>query len=199
VAEDGEVLLRGPWLMRGYHRQPEATRAALDADGWLRTGDVGRIDADGHLSISDRKKDLIKTAGGKYVAPQELEATLKALCPQISQVLVHGDRRPYVTALVTLDPGMLDCWAAVQNLSGLNPEELARHAQVEAMIQAAVDRMNRQLPRFATVKRFAVLPAEFSEAAGEVTPSQKLKRKIIEARHEGVLEGLYVERQRVPA
>ncbi|BDG01499.1 AMP-dependent synthetase/ligase [Anaeromyxobacter oryzae] len=191
LAPDSEVLLRGPWVMRGYHGMPEASRDALDGEGWLHTGDIGRIDADGHLSICDRKKDLIKTAGGKYVAPQEIEGTLKALCPHLSQVLAHGDRRPYVTALVTLDPVLLRAWAAARGLSALAPEELARHSDVKVLIQDAVDRMNLKLPRFATVKRFAIVPAEFSEAAGEVTPSLKLKRKVIEARHQAVLDALY--------
>jgi long-chain acyl-CoA synthetase len=191
LAEDGEVLLRGPWVMRAYHRQPEATLDTLDGEGWLHTGDIGRIDPEGHLSICDRKKDLIKTAGGKFVAPQELEGRLKVLCPQLSQVLVHGDLRPYVTALVTLDPAPLRAWAAARGLAELPPEELARHEQVKTLVQEAVDGMNLRLPRFATLKRFAILPAEFSEAAGEVTPSHKLRRKVIEARHRPILDGLY--------
>jgi long-chain acyl-CoA synthetase len=191
LAEDGEVLLRGPWVMRGYHGNPEATREALDADGWLHTGDVGAVDSDGHLSIRDRKKDLIKTAGGKYVAPQELEGRLKALCPQLSQVLVHGEGRPYVVALVTLDPGLLRAWADARGLSGLAPEALARHSDVVALVEDAVERMNRRLPRFATVKRLAILPAELSEVAGELTPSQKVRRKVVEARHRRVLDALY--------
>jgi long-chain acyl-CoA synthetase len=199
LAADSEVLIRGPWVMRGYHGLPEETRAALDADGWLRTGDVGRIDADGDLSIHDRKKDLIKTAGGKYVAPQELEGRLKALCPQVSQVLVHGDRRPYVTALVTLDPPLLRAWADDRGLAGLALEDLALHPDVQALVQDAIQRMNLQLPRFASVKRFAILPAELSEAAGEVTPSQKLKRKAVEARHQRVLDALYEEGIPAPA
>jgi len=191
LAPDGEVLLRGPWVMRGYHGQPEATREAIDADGWLHTGDIGRIDVDGHLSICDRKKDLIKTSGGKFVAPQQLEGALKALCPLLSQVLVHGDGRPYVTALVTLAPDALRRWAARRGLAGLAPEMLAGHAQVEATVQGAVDELNLQLPRFATVKRFAILPAELGESAGEVTPSLKLRRRIVEARHRRVLDALY--------
>jgi long-chain acyl-CoA synthetase len=190
LASDGEVLLRGPWVMRGYHGNPLATREALDPDGWLHTGDIGAIGVEGHLVIRDRKKDLIKTAGGKYVAPQELEGRLKALCPQLSQVLVHGDGRPYVVALVALDPALLRSWAGARGLD-LGPEALARHEDVVALVQDAVDRMNQGLPRFATVKRFAILPAELSEAAGEVTPSQKVKRKVAEARHRGALDALY--------
>jgi long-chain acyl-CoA synthetase len=191
LAEDGEVLLRGPWVMRGYHGNPDATREALDAEGWLHTGDIGEVDDEGHLSIRDRKKDLIKTAGGKYVAPQELEGKLKALCPQLSQVLVHGEGRPYVVALVALDPGLLRGWADARGLAPIRSEELTRHADVIALVRDAVERMNVRLPRFATVKRFAILPAELGEAAGEVTPSQKLRRRVVEARHRRVLDDLY--------
>lgn len=191
LAEDGEVLLRGPWVMRGYHGDEAATREAFDPEGWLRTGDVGTVDGDGHLSIRDRKKDLIKTAGGKYVAPQELEGRLKALCPQIGHVIVHGDGRPYVVALVTLDAGLVRAWAEERRLSGVAPEALTRHPSVVAMVQDAVDRMNERLPRFSTVKRFAILEGELSEAAGEVTSSQKVRRKVVEARHRPVLDRLY--------
>jgi long-chain acyl-CoA synthetase len=209
VADDGEVLLRGPWVMRGYHGNPQATREALDPDGWLHTGDIGAVDGEGNLSIRDRKKDLIKTAGGKYVAPQEIEGRLKALCPQIAHVLVHGDGRPYVVALVALDGALLRSWAEGRGLSPVSPahqwapgdergfaagtdlEALVHHCDVVAMVRDAVDRMNARLPRFATVKRFAILPAELSEAAGEVTPSQKVRRKVVEARHRPVLDGLY--------
>jgi long-chain acyl-CoA synthetase len=191
IAEDGEILMRGPWIMRGYHRRPEETAEALDAEGWLHTGDIGQLDAGGYLAITDRKKDLIKTSGGKYVAPQELEGRLKALCPEISQVLVHGDRRNYVTALVTLDPLAMGAWAARTGLGGLGPEALAAHPQVRQLVQKAVSQLNAGLPRYATVKKFALLPGEFTEAAGEVTASQKLRRKAIESRYREHLDGLY--------
>jgi long-chain acyl-CoA synthetase len=191
IAEDGEVLMRGPWIMAGYHGLPEQTREALDEQGWLHTGDVGLVDRQGFLSITDRKKDLIKTSGGKYVAPTELESKLKAYSPHVAQVLVHGDRRNYVTALVTLDKDAMTTWAAEQGLSALPLEELVRRAEVKDLVQRALDKVNATLPRFASVKRFAILPAEFSEAAGEVTPSQKLKRRVIEQRYKDVLDGLY--------
>jgi long-chain acyl-CoA synthetase len=195
LAPDGEVLLHAPWVMRGYHGQPEATAEALDADGWLRTGDLGELDGAGHLVIRDRKKDLIKTSGGKFVAPQALEARLKALCPQLAHVLIHGDQRPYVTALVTLDPEHVRQWAEAERLCdvALQPSALAKHPRVDALVRAAVDRLNAELPRYATVKRFAVLPAPFTEDAGEVTASLKLRRKVIEARYRAVLDGLYAD------
>jgi long-chain acyl-CoA synthetase len=191
IAEDGEVLMRGPWNMRGYHALPEETAQALDEDGWLHTGDVGFIDADGFLSITDRKKDLIKTSGGKYVAPTELEAKLKALSPYVSQALVHGDRRNYVTALLTLDAEALQRWAAGRGLGGRRHADLVASGEVRALVQGEVDRLNATLPRFATVKRFALLPREFQESEGEVTPSQKLKRKLIEQRYRAELDALY--------
>ncbi len=190
LADDGEVLLRAPWIMRGYHGLPEATAEALE-DGWLHTGDVGTLDADGFLALTDRKKDLIKTSGGKYVAPQELEGRLKVLSPLVSQVIVHGDRRSYVSALVTLDPLERMAWAKARGVDGRTPAELAAHPQLRAEVQRAFDVLNAALPRFATVKRFTVLPGEFTEAAGEVTASQKLRRKLIEQRYRAALDAMY--------
>ena len=193
IAEDGEILMRGPWIMRGYRGLPEQTAEALDADGWLHTGDVGEVDADGFLAITDRKKDLIKTSGGKYVAPTELEGKLKALASELSQVVVHGDRRNYVSALVTLDPEAMKRWADAHGHSGKPPSELARLPEVKALVQRHVDALNVGLPRFATLKRFTILPRELSEAEGEVTPSQKLKRKLIEQRYRAELDAMYRE------
>jgi long-chain acyl-CoA synthetase len=191
IAPDGEILMRGPWIMRGYRGLPEQTREALDDEGWLHTGDVGTLDADGYLTITDRKKDLIKTSGGKYVAPTELESRLKALSPWIAQALVHGDRRNYISALVTLDPLAIQKWADEHGLGGKTPAELSREPAVRALVQQDFDKLNAGLPRFAAVKKFAILPRELLEAEGEVTPSQKLKRKVIEARYRDVLDGLY--------
>jgi long-chain acyl-CoA synthetase len=164
--------------MRAYHGQPEATAEALPADGWLRTGDLGEVDDAGHLVLRGRKKELIKTSGGKLIAPAAIETRLKSLCPALAQVLVHGDQRRYVTALVTVDPEHRGSQAG---------------GQVDAVVQEAVDRLNAELPRHATIKRFAVLATPFSEAAGEVTPSLKLRRRVIEARYREVLDALYAE------
>jgi long-chain acyl-CoA synthetase len=191
IAEDGEILMRGPWIMRGYRGLPAETAEALDAEGWLHTGDVGHVDQDGFLSITDRKKDLIKTSGGKYVAPTELESKLKALSPFIAQALVHGDRRNYVTALLTLDPDAIKKWATDHGLGAKSLAELARDRQVRELLQRHVDRLNAGLPRFASVRRFTILPRELSEAEGEVTPSQKLKRKAIEQRYRAELDAMY--------
>jgi long-chain acyl-CoA synthetase len=191
IAADGEILMRGPWIMRGYRGLPEQTRDALDADGFLHTGDVGFVDEEGYLTITDRKKDLIKTSGGKYVAPSELESKLKALSPWIAQALVHGDRRNFVTALVTLDPEAIGKWAAENGLAGKPVADLAREPLVKALLQQDLDALNAALPRFATVKKFTILPREFQESAGEVTPSQKLKRKLIEQRYRAELDAMY--------
>ena len=191
LAEDGEVLMRGPWVMRGYHGLPEATAEALDADGWLHTGDIGAVSPDGYLTITDRKKDLIKTSGGKFVSPTEVEARLKALSPLVASVLVHGERRNYVSALVTLDPEASRGWAARHGLSSLDAAALAAHPLLRARLQRDVDKLNAHLPRFATVKRFTVLPRDFSEAAGELTPSQKVKRKVVEQRYRAELDAMY--------
>ncbi len=190
IAPDGEVLLRGRCLMRGYHNLPEATREALEG-GWLHTGDIGQLDGEGRLAITDRKKDLIKTSGGKYVAPQEIEGRLKALGPYLSQVLVHGDKRNYVTALVTLDGEAMKAWAARAGLSGVPLAELSRRPEVRALVQKSFDELNASLPRFATVKKFTILPGEFTEQNGEVTASQKLKRKLIEQRYREALDAMY--------
>jgi long-chain acyl-CoA synthetase len=176
VAGDGEVLVRTPTIFAGYYKDPEATGEVLAADGWLRTGDVGELDADGFLTLTDRKKDIIVTAGGKNVAPQNLENALKG-AREISQALVVGDRRPYLVALVTLDP---------EATSGIGGEE-----EVRRRVQAAVDGVNADLSRFEQIKRFAILPRDFSAAEGELTPTLKLKRRVCEEHFAAELEALY--------
>jgi long-chain acyl-CoA synthetase len=173
LAEDGEVLVRSPTIFAGYYKEPEATREVLAPDGWLRTGDVGSLDADGFLTLTDRKKDIIVTAGGKNVAPQNLENALKN-AKEISQALVVGDRRPYITALVTLDPE-----------AGLEPET------AHPRIQQIVDEVNDGLSRFEQIKRFAILPRDFSMAEGELTPTLKLKRRVCEEHFAAEIEALY--------
>jgi long-chain acyl-CoA synthetase len=174
LAEDGEVLVRSPTIFAGYYKDPEATREVLGPDGWLHTGDVGELDADGFLTLTDRKKDIIVTAGGKNVAPQNVENALKT-AKEISQALVVGDRRPYLTALVTLDPE-----------AGLAPDA------ARPRVQEIVDEVNAGLSRFEQVKRFAILPRDFSMSEGELTPTLKLKRKICEEHFAAEIEALYV-------
>jgi len=174
LANDGEILLRSPTIFAGYFKDPEATRTALTDDGWLRTGDVGEIDADGFLTITDRKKDLIITAGGKNISPQNLENALKT-SRFVSQALVVGDRRPYVTALVTLDPVEVEA-------SGRDPQEL---------VQEVVDDVNRDRARVEQIKRFAIVPRDFLQEEGEVTPTLKLKRRVVEEHFAEEIEALY--------
>ena len=189
--EDGEILLRGRGVMRGYHNLPAETAAALDADGWLHTGDIGEIDERGRLRITDRKKDLIKTSGGKYVAPQKLEGMLKYACPYISQVVVHGNGRNFCSALVTLDEEIVVGWARENGIEEDSLEALASAPGVIAMVQEAVNDLNQQLARYETIKKFAILPVEFSEATGELTASLKVKRKAIEAKYLKILDSFY--------
>jgi long-chain acyl-CoA synthetase len=190
IAEDGEILIKGPGVMRGYHNQPDATAEVL-RDGWLATGDIGELDDHGYLRITDRKKDLIKTSGGKYVAPQKVEGVLKAACPYISQVVVHGEGRKYVTALITLDPEAIDSWGSGQNLNAASTEELAASPEVRDLIQGYVDQANAKLERWETIKKFAILPTELSIDEGEVTPSQKVRRRAVEQKYADRLDALY--------
>jgi long-chain acyl-CoA synthetase len=173
IADDGEVLLRGPGVMHGYHNRPDATAETL-VDGWLHTGDIGELDDAGRLKITDRKKELIKTSGGKYVAPTRIESMINAASPYISNVIVHGDRRKYCVALVTLDP---------DTASGLT--------DAESEVEHAIKTVNAQLARHETIKRFAVLEHDFSVEDGLLTASMKPRRREIEKRYAEVLDSLY--------
>jgi long-chain acyl-CoA synthetase len=189
--EDGEILIRSPAVMRGYHNLPDATAEALTADGWLRTGDIGELDAKGILRITDRKKDLIKTSGGKYIAPQALEGKLKATCPYISQVIVHGDRRNFCTALVTLDEESVMKWAKENGLAGKNYAEVTASAEAKALLEPYFTQVNHTLAKYETIKQFAILPRDLSIDEGELTPSLKVKRKAVEKRYSGLLDKMY--------
>lgn len=191
--EDGEILLRGDGIMRGYRNLPDVTAETLTEDGWLLTGDIGELDADGFLRITDRKKDLIKTSGGKYVAPQKLEGSLKALCPYLSQVLVHGNRRNFCTALVTLDEEGIRGWADEHGLGGKSVAEIAKSPTTIAMVQEAVDKLNSTLASYETIKKFGILERDWSIEEGELTASLKVKRKVIEKRYVGVLDSFYAD------
>jgi long-chain acyl-CoA synthetase len=190
IAPDGEILLRGRGIMRGYRGLPEITGETL-VGGWLMTGDIGQIEPGGFLRITDRKKDLIKTSGGKYVAPQAIEGKLKAGCPWVSQVVVHGDGRNFCSALITLDEEAIKGWAAEHGKTGTPVATLAQDAQVRALVQTGVDAMNQTLPSWETIKKFVILPQDLSIDAGELTPSLKVKRKVVEKKHKTLLDGLY--------
>jgi long-chain acyl-CoA synthetase len=177
LAEDGELLMRSPMNFAGYYKDPEATHEILTVDGWLRTGDIAEIDSDGFVTITDRKKDILVTAGGKNVAPQNLENDLKAH-RIVSQAVVIGDRRPYVAALVTVDPEAVDGLAA---------------DAVQAAVQAAIDDVNADRSGFEQIKRFRVLPRDFSIEEDEVTPTLKLRRKVILEHFADDVDALYAK------
>ena len=190
IAPDGEVLYRGPNVMRGYFKDPEGTAEAIDAEGWLHTGDIGELDGDGFLKITDRKKDLIITAGGKNVAPQRIERILR-LSQYIGQAVAYGDKRKYLTALITLDPDMIRQWAKDHGLDGLDPAALAERPEVRELIAGEVAQANKQLASFETIKRFHILPRDFSIEEGEMTPTMKIKRKFVVQRFQKELNALY--------
>jgi long-chain acyl-CoA synthetase len=189
IGDDGEILLRSETVFQGYFKDPEATAAVLLPDGWLRTGDIGTIDEDGFLSITDRKKDILVTAGGKNVAPQNIENELKT-SKYVSQALVVGDRRPYVAALITLDEAEIGKWAAEHGIDG-DLESLSRDERVRALVQGVVDEANRERSRFEQVKRFAILPRDFTMEHGEVTPTLKLRRRAVSEHFQHEIDELY--------
>ena len=189
LAEDGELLVRGETIFAGYLDDPEATAAAFTPDGWLRTGDVATIDADGFVTITDRKKDIIVTAGGKNVAPQNIENDLKAQ-PLLSQALVIGDRRPYLVALVTLDGQAAARVAAELGIAG-SPEVVAGSVPIRTLAEEAIAVVNSGRARHEQIKRFAVLPRDFSQEAGEITPTLKLRRRHCEERYAAEIAALY--------
>lgn len=192
IAADGEILLRSPGVMRGYHNNEAATHEVLTADGWLHTGDIGEL-TDGYLKVTDRKKDLIKTSGGKYVAPQKVEGIFKAVCPYASQIVVHGDGRKFVSALITLDEEAIQGWAEQNGLSGRTYAEVVGSPQARELISGYVDELNASLERWETIKKFVILDRDLSVEQEELTPSMKVRRKTVEKQHASVLDKLYVD------
>ena len=189
IASDGEILVKSKKVMPAYYENPTATAEALE-DGWFHTGDIGEIMDSGDLKITDRKKDLIKTAGGKYVAPQRLENLLKTH-GMISNVLIHGDQKKYIVALLTLDKNQLLNFAKERNIQYPDFASLTQHPQVLATVRKLVAQTNSQLASFETIKRFTVLPEDFTVEAGELTPSLKVKRKLLDKKFKPQLEALY--------
>jgi long-chain acyl-CoA synthetase len=190
IAEDGEILARGTNVAQGYYRRPEATAEAWDPEGWFHTGDIGEFDAEGFLRITDRKKDLIKTSGGKYVAPQKIENLLK-IQPHVSQAVVIGDNRKFCVALITLDAEEMGRWAEGKGIDGSAVAALATHPDVKALIEAEVAEVNRALASFESIKYFRILPNDFSPETGELTPSLKVKRKVVSERYRPLIEEMY--------
>ncbi len=192
LAADGEILIRGPNVMKGYYRNEAATAEVLEKDGWFHSGDVGEIDQDGFVRITDRKKDLIKTSGGKYCAPQNLENLLKTF-PIISNSMVHGDLRPYLTVLVCVNEEHARTLLKDKGVTVKDYAELARHPDVRAAVQAAIDTVNSQQPPYSTLKRFALMDHDFSQETGEITPTLKVKRKFCNQKYAKELDALYAQ------
>ncbi|MEU6947147.1 long-chain fatty acid--CoA ligase [Streptomyces sp. NPDC046316] len=191
IADDGEILLRGPGIMEGYHGLPEKTAEVLEADGWFHTGDIGELSADGYLRITDRKKDLFKTSGGKYIAPTEIEGQFKAVCPFVSNIVVLGADRNYCSALIALDEPAILGWATEHGLGGKAYAEVMAAPQTQEMVQGYVDRLNEGLQRWQTIKKFRLLPRDLDVEHGELTPSLKMKRPVVERTYKDLIEEMY--------
>ncbi|TMK55867.1 MAG: long-chain fatty acid--CoA ligase [Actinobacteria bacterium] len=188
IAEDGEILVKGPNVFQGYHKNPEATKETI-VDGWLHTGDIGEIESDGFIKITGRKKDIIITAGGKNITPANLEAEIKQH-PLVSQCVVVGDRRPYLVALVTLDPEEAVKYAQENDLPE-DPVQLSQNPDVKAAIEAHVEKINENFARVEQVKKISILPEDLSQESGELTPTLKVKRAVVAQKHEDAIEQLY--------
>ncbi|MEV6761648.1 AMP-dependent synthetase/ligase [Streptomyces sp. NPDC051105] len=191
IADDGEILLRGPGIMQGYHGLPEKTAEVLEADGWFHTGDIGELSPDGYLRITDRKKDLIKTSGGKYIAPAEVEGRFKAVCPYVSNILVHGADRNYCTALIALDEVAVLEWAKENGLDGKSYAEVVAAPATVEMVDGYVKELNEGLQRWQTIKKFRLLPRDLDVEHGEITPSLKVKRPVVERDYKHLIDEMY--------
>jgi long-chain acyl-CoA synthetase len=191
IADDGEILARGPIVTPGYWRQDEATAATIDDEGWLHTGDLGVMDEDGYLRIVGRKKELIITAGGKNLSPNNIEEAIKQRSPIIAQLCAVGDDRPYIGALIVLDAEVLPGWCAARDIPFSSVAEVAEHPEVIAEVQRAVDEGNEHLARVEQVKRWRIVPSEWTAESEELTPSMKLKRSVIHAKYADAIDSLY--------
>ncbi|HEY2386868.1 MAG TPA: long-chain fatty acid--CoA ligase [Candidatus Binatia bacterium] len=190
IAADGEILAKGPNIAQGYYKRAEATAETWDADGWFHTGDIGEVDGDGFLRITDRKKDLIKTSGGKYVAPQNIENLLKTQL-HISQAVVIGDNRKYCVALITLDLDELERYARSAQIEVKEPSALVQHPKVVELIDGEVQTVNKHLASYESIKYFRILDRDFSQETGELTPSLKVKRKVVTERFRNLIDEMY--------
>ncbi|MCD9197322.1 AMP-dependent synthetase/ligase [Aeromicrobium wangtongii] len=191
IAADGEVLIKGPHIMRGYHNLETESASSLTDEGWLHTGDEGRIDEDGFLFITGRKKELFKTSGGKYVAPPHIEGIFKGISAMTSQILVHGNERNFCSALITLDPDAVAEWADHHGMGDKSYTEVVRSPEIHALVQGQIDELNTKLNRWETIKKFAILDHDLSIESGEITPSMKVKRNVVEANNKAILDGFY--------
>jgi long-chain acyl-CoA synthetase len=190
LAEDGELLAKGPNVAQGYYKRPLATAEAWNEDGWFHTGDIAEISDDGFVRIVDRKKELIITAGGKNIAPQNVENVLKT-STYISQAMLYGDRKPYCVVVVTLSPDEILAWASKNGKEGVTVEELSDDPDVRALIDTEIDSRKSKLARYEAPKKFAIVYPDFTTETGELTPSMKLKRRTVLDRHGDTIERLY--------
>ncbi len=192
IAEDGEILCKGPNVMKGYYKKPEDTKEAIDPDGWFHTGDIGLIDDDGFLVITDRKKEIIVTSGGKNVAPQPIENALKA-SKYITQAVLIGDKRKYISALIVPDFEVLEKWAKQNGIEYSSHEDLIEKQVVKDLIAKEIEKVNHDLARYEQIKKFALLPHELTQEGGELTPTLKVKRRIVNEKYKEIIDGLYAE------
>ena len=190
IADDGEIMAKGPCVMQGYYKAPEATRDVLSEDGWFKTGDIGYLDKDNYLFITDRKKDLLKTAGGKFVAPQPIENALKT-SPYILNAMVVGDQRKFVVALIVPNPATVSAKLAEEGLKFSTNAELAAHPRAYALIENEVSRLTTHLAQYENIKRFALLPDDFTFDSGSLTFTMKLKRRVVEKQFNDLISKLY--------
>jgi long-chain acyl-CoA synthetase len=191
IAEDGEILIKGPGVMAGYHNLEGETAGALVGDGWLATGDIGRVDEDGFLWITDRKKDLFKTSGGKYIAPSHIEGVFKGVCPLASQMVVHGNERNFCSALITLDPDAVAAWGEGNGMAGKSYTEIVNSPEINAIVAKDIEELNAKLNRWETIKKWAILDNDLTVESGEITPSLKVKRRVVEDNYKEILDGFY--------
>jgi long-chain acyl-CoA synthetase len=190
IADDGEILAKGPCVMRGYFKSPEATREVLSEDGWFKTGDIGYLDKDNYLFITDRKKDLLKTAAGKFVAPQPIENTLKT-SSYILNAMVVGDQRKFIVALIVANPTTVSAKLSEEGLKFSSDEELAAHPRAYALIEKEIARLTAHLAQYETIKRFALLAHDFTFDSGSLTFTMKLKRRVVERQYSELIDKLY--------
>jgi len=192
IAPDGEILIRGGTVFAGYFKDPERTKEVLSEDGWYATGDIGKIDDDGFLTITDRKRDIIVTSGGKNVAPQNIENMIKQ-SPYISQAMIHGDKRNYLTCLITLDQETMTSWAQKQRLTVDDWVAFCALPEVVALIDGEIGKVNQSLARFETIKKFRIVPDDFTVEAGDLTPTLKVKRRVVSEKYKNLLDAMYQE------
>jgi len=190
IAEDGEILTRGPHVMKGYYRKPEATAEAIDTDGWFHTGDIGFVDEEGCLTITDRKKDIIVTSGGKNIAPQPIENRLKTN-KFFSEVVMVGNRRNFPAALVVPNFEVLEAWARKGGMAVGGREDLVRRPEVLSHYRGLVDSMTTDLAQFEKIKKITLLAREFTQESGELTPTLKVKRRVVEERYKAMIDAMY--------